>query len=140
MERKLAEISDSKITGTKSSWRPVPSFVSQGSILILILFNTFTGDLDDDGIKFTEDTKLGGVVDGQYACTVIQRDLLMLKERADGNLMQSSSPARGEERFHAPIHAVGPQTGEQFCRIGPGGPGGAAGCPSANNVQGKQIH
>lgn len=30
----------------------------------------------------------------------------------------------GEEKLHAPIHAMGPQTGEQLCRIGPGGPGG----------------
>lgn len=39
--------------------------------------------------------------------------------------MQFSSPASGEEKLHAPIHAVGPQTGELCCRIGgPGGPEG----------------
>ncbi|RMC07077.1 hypothetical protein DUI87_16533 [Hirundo rustica rustica] len=69
VERKLAELSGSEITGTKSSWRPVISFVSQGSILILIQFNTLISDLDDGGIKsvaskFADDTKLGGVVDG----------------------------------------------------------------------------
>lgn len=82
MERQLVEIPDSKITGTKSSWRPVTSFVSQGSILILTLFNTVTNDLDDDGIKYaatkiTEDTKLGGVVDGTICLYCYPEDLLM---------------------------------------------------------------
>lgn len=127
VETKLAVLPGSKITGTKSSWRAVTSIVSQGPIQIL--FNTFIDDLDDDGIKyaarkFSGNTALGGVADRQYARTLIQSDLLTLKEWTDGNLMQFSSPAKGEEKLRAPIHAVGPQTGEQFCRIGPGGPRG----------------
>lgn len=75
----------------KSSWRPVTSVVSQGSILILILFNFFVNDLDD-GIKYTtskfeDGTKLGRVTDRQYDCAAIQRDLHRLENWANGNLM-----------------------------------------------------
>ena len=75
----------------KSSWRLVTSIVSQWSILILILFNIFVNDLDDGtkytASKFAEGTKLGGVVDRQYGCAAIQRNLHRLEKWVNGNLM-----------------------------------------------------
>ncbi|GAB0193216.1 mitochondrial enolase superfamily member 1 [Grus japonensis] len=80
------------VNSSMPKWRPVMSGVSQGSVLGLVLFNIFVGDMDN-GIECTlskcaDNTKLCGVVNTLEGRDVIQRDLNRLERWARVNHMK----------------------------------------------------
>ena len=68
------------------------SSIPHVSLLGLVLFNTFNNDMDS-GVestlsKFTDDTKLCGVVDMPEGQDAIQRDLDRIEQSAQEKLMR----------------------------------------------------
>lgn len=80
------------INGKESSWRNVTSGVPQGSILGPVLFlmyiNDFEVGVENEVLKFADDTKLFGVVSGKDSAMSIQRDLNKLLRWTDQSLME----------------------------------------------------
>ncbi|KAF7252760.1 RNA-directed DNA polymerase from mobile element jockey [Varanus komodoensis] len=80
------------INGTFSNQMEVTSGVPQGSVLGPVLFNIFINDLDGEVqgkiIKFTDDTKLGGIANTLEDRMKIQGDFDKLEHWAESNRMR----------------------------------------------------
>lgn len=80
------------VIGSMSRWRPVTRGVPQGSVLGLMLFNTFIEDTKRSMHlqQVTNDTKLSSAGDTREARDAIQGDLDTLGKWAHGNSMRFS--------------------------------------------------
>jgi len=80
------------ISGTKFSFRPVTSYVSQESILGPILLNIFIDDQDDGDkgtfIKFADGTELGGMAGWPDGHASLQMDLDRLESWSVRNFLK----------------------------------------------------
>ncbi|KAF7253376.1 cAMP and cAMP-inhibited cGMP 3',5'-cyclic phosphodiesterase 10A [Varanus komodoensis] len=80
------------IDGTFSNWMEVTSGVPEGSVLGPVLFNGFINDLDEEVqgkiIKFTDDTKMGGIANTLEDRMKIQGNLDKLEHWAQSNRMR----------------------------------------------------
>ncbi|CAM5107583.1 unnamed protein product [Eretmochelys imbricata] len=83
------------LKGELSGWREVTTGVPQGSVLGPILFNLFITDLSTKSgsvlIKFTDDTKLGGITNLEKDRDILQEDLDDLVNWSNSNRMKFNS-------------------------------------------------
>jgi len=77
------------ISGTKSNRMPVTIGVPQGLIPGPILFNIMVHDVAECSLrKFSEDTKLEGMVDTAAGCAAIHRHHKGLEKSAERNFLK----------------------------------------------------
>ncbi|XP_058691655.1 triadin isoform X6 [Poecile atricapillus] len=83
------------VSGAMSKWRAVPSGVPQGSVLGLVLFNIFIGDIDSGFqctlSEFTDDTQVCDAVNTLEGRNNTQRDLVRFERWAQLILMKFSN-------------------------------------------------
>ncbi|XP_039563240.1 triadin isoform X6 [Passer montanus] len=81
-----------EVSGAMSKWKAVPSGVPQGSVLGLVLFNIFIGDMDSGFqctlSEFTDDTQMCDVVNTLEGSNNTQRDLVRFERWAQVILMK----------------------------------------------------